>query len=62
MGQDFKPLSVKNCYSCLQWDGTRTYYADRKVVKVDDRIEANCRIFHKKMKGTSTCDRYSPMA
>lgn len=61
MGQDFKPVNVKNCYACLQWDGNRTYYPDRKVVKVDDRTEANCRIYHKKIKGTSFCEHYHPM-
>lgn len=61
MEQDFKKIDERHCFSCIQWDGQRTYYPDKKVIKVDVSKEALCRISRKKIRGSSICERYFPM-
>ena len=56
--QDFKKAGVPRCYACIQWEGLRTYYPDKKVFKVSENREGNCRIFHKKVKGSHTCEHF----
>lgn len=58
MDQDFKKAGVKKCYACIQWEGLRTYYPDKKQIKVAPSHEGNCLVQHKKFKGTHFCDNY----
>jgi hypothetical protein len=60
MNQDFKKPDAKHCYACLQWDGPRSYDPVRKLLKVDETKEDNCRLLHKKVKGSSVCERFFP--
>ncbi len=60
MSKELKKIEGKHCYSCLQWDGPRTYNAEKGMLLVDETLAEDCRIFHKKMKGSSTCEHYFP--
>ena len=51
MSQEFRPIDAKHCYTCIQWDGQRTWYAEKKLVKVDEKKEGLCRVLHKNVKG-----------
>lgn len=55
MSQDLKPMSVKRCFTCTQWDGIRSFDHVQQLVKVDAGMEANCRIKHKNVKGSFFC-------
>jgi len=35
MSQELKESGVKRCYACIQWDGQRTFYPEKKQIKVD---------------------------
>lgn len=59
--QDFKPAGVAKCYACIQWEGQRSFYPDKKQIKVDTKIEGHCLVHHKKTKGESTCEKYFPL-
>ena len=61
MEQDLKKAGVKRCYACIQWEGQRTYYSDKKLIKVDALREGNCLVHHKKVKGSSSCDQFFPL-
>lgn len=61
MSQDFKPIDAKHCYTCIQWDGQRNWYPEKKVVKVDEKKEGPCRVFHKNVKGDCVCDHFFPI-
>ncbi|HKL85416.1 MAG TPA: hypothetical protein VJ861_03695 [Treponemataceae bacterium] len=58
MAQNFKPIDGKHCYSCIQWDGPRTWDSIKKLVKVDEKKLEICRITHKKVRGESFCEHY----
>jgi hypothetical protein len=60
MSKELKKMEGKHCYACLQWDGPRTFDPEKKMLLVDENLEENCLIFHKKVKGSSTCDRFFP--
>jgi len=57
---EIKKAESKHCSACLQWDGPRTYNREKDLIKVDETKEDNCRILHKKIRGSSTCDRFYP--
>jgi hypothetical protein len=59
MTREFKKKESKRCFACLQWDGTRSYDREKDIIKVDDMKEDNCRILHKKVRGSAVCDRFS---
>lgn len=61
MSQDIMPAGKKKCYACIQWDGQRSYYADKQAIKVDVGREGLCRITKKKIKGSSSCDTFFPL-
>ncbi len=61
MSQEFKPIDARHCYTCIQWDGQRTWYADKKLVKVDVKKEGPCRVFHKKVKAEYQCEHFFPI-
>ena len=61
MSQDLYPIGQHHCYSCLQWDGTRTYEQEKGKIKVDASSLGKCRIAHSRIKGTAFCDNYSPL-
>jgi len=59
--QEMMDATAKRCYSCIQWDGQRTYYPEKKIIKVDVNKEGTCRITRQKVKGSSHCDEYFPL-
>jgi hypothetical protein len=61
MSQEFMEAGKKHCYACIQWDGQRTYYADKKIIKVDTGKEGTCRITRQKIKGSGHCDQFFPL-
>lgn len=61
MAQDFKEAGKFYCYACIQWDGQRSYYPEKKLIKVDVGREGICRVSKKKVKGNSHCDSYFPL-
>ena len=61
MGLDFKKAGTKHCYACIQWEGKRNYYPEKKMFKVDDSKEGNCLIYHKNVKGTHFCENFDPV-
>jgi hypothetical protein len=48
----------KRCYSCIQWDGTRSTDVVKGKIKVDPGAEGLCRVKHVKTKGSFTCEHY----
>lgn len=61
MEQDLKKAGVKRCYACIQWEGQRTYYSDKKMFKVDTHREGNCLVLHHKTKGSHFCDHFDAL-
>jgi len=61
MSQELKESGSKHCYACIQWDGQRTFYPDKKQIKVDAGIEGVCRITHQKTRGNGRCDQFFPL-
>lgn len=59
MEQDFKKIDVKRCYACIQWDGQRTWYPEKKLMKVAENSEGNCRVFHVKKRGSASCEHFT---
>lgn len=59
--QELKPAGVKRCYACIQWEGQRTYYTEKKEFKVDVRKEGNCLVQQKKVNGSGFCDKFFPL-
>lgn len=59
--QDLKASEAKRCYACIQWEGQRTFYSEKKMIKVDANKEGNCLVLHKKIKGTGFCEQYFPL-
>lgn len=59
MEQDFKKVDVKRCYACIQWDGQRTWYPEKKLMKVSENREGHCRVFHEPRKGSATCEHFT---
>jgi hypothetical protein len=58
MGKDYRKMDAQRCYACLQWDGERTLDKVKRLILVDDGKESNCRLLHKKVKGSSSCDKF----
>jgi len=61
MSQEIKPAGKKYCYACIQWDGQRSYYADKQTIKVDTGREGVCRITRRKIKGSCQCESFFPL-
>jgi hypothetical protein len=61
MEQDLKKAGVKRCYACIQWEGQRTYYSDKKMFKVDTHRDGNCLVRHQLTKGSHFCDRFEAL-
>jgi len=51
MSQELKEIGVKRCYACIQWDGQRTFYPEKKQIKVDAGGMGTCLLTHTKIKG-----------
>ncbi|HOX91486.1 MAG TPA: hypothetical protein PLC54_01085 [Spirochaetales bacterium] len=58
MSQEMKEAGKRACYACIQWDGQRSYYADKQIIKVDPGKEGLCRVSHKKVRGSSQCESF----
>jgi hypothetical protein len=61
VSQDIKPVHVKRCYACIQWDGTRSFNRELMIVKVDPAIMGFCRIHRSQVKGSHTCSQFFPL-
>ncbi|TFG84532.1 MAG: hypothetical protein E4H20_02930 [Spirochaetales bacterium] len=61
MAQEMMEVGTKHCYACIQWDGQRSYYPDKKLIKVDATKEGICRITRQKVKGGGRCEQYFPL-
>lgn len=61
MSQEIYPVSQRHCFTCIQWDGTRSYDHENAKVKVDAGILGTCRVNHQKVKGSHCCDNYFPL-
>lgn len=61
MEQDLKKAGMKRCYACIQWEGQRTYYADKQLIKVDVGRTGNCLVLHKPVKGSHFCEEFFPL-
>jgi hypothetical protein len=61
MGQELKKSQVKHCYACIQWEGQRTYYPEKQIIKVDINREGKCLVHKKEVKGSSFCEQYFPL-
>lgn len=61
MSAEFKPFDEKHCYTCIQWEGQRSWGEDKKTVKVDEKQSANCLLLHKSVRGDSFCDHFFPI-
>jgi len=61
MAKDYKSINAKQCYACMNWDGTRSVSAEKKQILVDDRVYANCRYWHVKQQGDDTCVQCNPI-
>lgn len=59
--QELKESGTKHCYACIQWDGQRSFYPDKKQIKVDAGCEGVCRITRQKVKGGAHCDQFFPL-
>lgn len=61
MARDLHPYRVQKCYACIQWEGNRTYFADKKAIKADLGEQGHCRLFHVLKKGSQTCERFDAL-
>jgi hypothetical protein len=61
MPQDIHQLGARHCFTCIQWDGHRTFDQVAKTIRVDSGSEGNCRVHHTKVKGTHYCDQFNPL-
>ncbi|HOZ72806.1 MAG TPA: hypothetical protein PLQ29_06035 [Spirochaetales bacterium] len=61
MSQEMKDLGIKRCYACIQWTGQRTFYPDKKKIKVDEGSDGVCLMTHQKIKGSGHCEQYFPL-
>lgn len=61
MPQDIHRLGSRHCYTCIQWDGRRSFDPATKTLKVDTGSEGRCLIKHANVKGTHVCDLYYPL-
>lgn len=59
--RDIRPLNQRRCFTCLNWDGTRTIYQAEKKIKCDDTDSANCRYWHQPKHGHDVCDQHNPI-
>ena len=61
MSQEFKSMDDKRCYTCIQWEGLRSWDKDTRLIKVDEKVSENCLLQHKKVRGDSVCDHFFPV-
>jgi hypothetical protein len=61
MSQELKETGAKRCYACIQWTGQRTFYPEKKLIKVDPTREGICLVTHTNTKGSGHCDQYFPL-
>jgi hypothetical protein len=61
VSQDIKPVHVKRCYSCIQWDGVRSFNRELQIVKVDAASSGFCRVLRTQTKGSHTCPQFFQM-
>jgi len=61
MSQELKEIGVKRCYVCIQWNGQRTFYHEKKLIKVDAGSMGTCLLTHAKTKGSGHCDQFFPL-
>lgn len=60
MSKEYHPVNSKHCCTCIQWEGSREV-TPGKGIRADANAEANCLVFHKKVKGHHACDNYFPL-
>lgn len=61
MSQDLLHPGVRRCYACIQWDGRRSYDAEKGSIKTDPGSDGNCRVKHQMVKGSHYCDLFFPL-
>ncbi|PKL24270.1 MAG: hypothetical protein CVV47_11015 [Spirochaetae bacterium HGW-Spirochaetae-3] len=61
MSQEMKEIGIKHCFACIQWTGQRTFYPDKKQIKVDVGSDGTCLMTHRTTKGSGHCDQYFPL-
>ncbi len=61
MSQEMKETGARHCYACIQWTGQRTFYPEKKTIKVDVGSEGTCLMTHQKIKGSGHCEQYFPL-
>jgi len=61
MPQELKKTGGKYCYACIQWTGQRTFYPEKKQIKVEVTSEGTCLMTHLKTKGSGHCEQYFPL-
>jgi len=61
MSRDYRSIEEKRCYTCIQWEGHRTWDSKTKLVSVNEKSDENCLALHKKVRGDSLCERFFPI-
>lgn len=61
MPQDIHQLGSRHCYSCIQWDGRRTFDQVAKTIRADIGSDGRCLVKHSNVKGTHSCDLFFPL-
>lgn len=61
MARDLMPAGNRRCYSCVQWEGTRTFFREKKQIKVDPHETGHCLIFKMKKTGSMSCEHHEPL-
>jgi hypothetical protein len=57
MAKGFHSAEVSKCYSCIQWEGDRSFDRKNKTIRADLRAQGNCLLWRKLTSGRSSCDK-----
>ena len=61
MPQDIHHLGSRYCYTCIQWDGHRSFDQSAKTIRADTSSEGRCLVKHSNVKGTHVCALHYPL-
>ena len=61
MSQELRETGSKKCFSCIQWTGQRTFYPEKKQIKVDVGSDGTCLVVHQKVRGSFHCEQFFPL-
>ena len=61
MSQELKEIGAKRCFACIQWTGKRTFYPEKKQIKVDAGSDGTCLVSRQTTKGSGHCEQYFPL-